>query len=213
MDFGSFVFGNPSGGIDEHGRTLSDAVFQRWKSIRTAQQAERRETVRHWWIYFILYALVGVFGLSPFAGTDIASLSPAEAVWLEESDGYVHIETDSEETGIGKTLLEALENMKQTASGVVFLDTADYVIVKQGSEALLSQAADVLRPSCSVCVADSMPDLAEAAEYLGVHEPAVKLKNIATAELPYLTECEGRMTLIEKEYTDTAADGMADRRN
>ena len=169
--------------------------------------------MRRWWIYVALYALVGVFGLSPFAGTDIAKLSPVEAVWLEGNDDYVHIETDSKDVGVGKTILEALDNMKLTASGMVFLDTADYVIVKRGSETLLSQVTDILRPSCGVCVADSMPDLAEVAEYLGVHEPTAKLKNVANAELPYLIEREGRMVLVEKESSDTTADGMVDRRN
>lgn len=153
--------------------------------------------MRRWWIYIILYALVGVFGLSPFSGTDIAKLSPVEAVWLEERDGYVRIETDSKEVGVGKTLSEALDNMKLTASGTVFLDTADYVIVKRGSEDLLLQVTDILRPSCSVCIADAMPDMEKAAEYLGVHEPTVKLKDISAAELPYLTEREGRMVLLE----------------
>ena len=168
------------------------------------------KALRRWWIYIILYVFVGVFGLSPFAGTDIAKLSPVEAVWLEHTDGYIRIATDSQEFGLGRTLAEALENMKQTASGTVFLDTANYVIVRRGSEALLEQASDVLRPSCSVCVAEVMPDLAEATEYLSAHKPSVNLKHVVNIDLPYLTEWNGRMILVEKGNTDAAADRMAD---
>ena len=50
--------------------------------------------MRHWYIYIILYAVIGVFGLSPFRGNDIAKLSPVEAVWLEVEQGSVRIETD-----------------------------------------------------------------------------------------------------------------------
>lgn len=169
--------------------------------------------MRHWWIYIILYAAVGVFGLSPFAGTDIAKLSPVEVVWLEQGAGYVRIETDGKDAGVGKSLPEALEHLKQTAMGTVFLDTAEHVIVKRGSESLLTEASDILRTSCSVCVAETMPDLMQAAAFLSVHEPTVKLKDIGDKELPFLAIQKGGLILIEQENTDTPADGMADRSN
>ena len=169
--------------------------------------------MRHWYIYIILYAVVGVFGLSPFCGNDIATLSPVEAVWLEEQQGSVYIETDGGDFGIGASVAAALENMKCSASSTVFLDTADFVIVKQGSEALLSELRDILRPSCGICVADAMPDLVQAAGFLGVHEPSVKMKNIErdAGKLPILQQEKGRLMLIEQDNIDSTADCMADR--
>lgn len=169
--------------------------------------------MRRWWIYIILYVFVGAFGWSPFVGTDIAKLVPVEVVWLERTDGRVCIETDCGDIGIGKTLSEALGDLHQTAAGTVFLDTAEYVIVKRGSQELLLQISEVLRPSCSVCVADSMPDLVKAAGYLGVHEPTAKMKDVNRSELPYLIERDGRLLLVENENADRTADSVADRRN
>lgn len=167
--------------------------------------------MRHWWLYIILYGIVGVFGLSPFHGTDIATLSPVEAVWLEEAGALVRIQTDGGDIGIGRTLRDALQNMKDTAPGTVFLDTADYLIVKSGSEHLIGQMRDVLRASCCVCVCKSMPDLEDAAAFLSAHEPSLKLKS-TTAEatkFPLLDQKRGRLILIENEDSNFAADSVA----
>lgn len=170
--------------------------------------------MRHWYIYIVLYAIVGIFGLSPFRGSDIATLSPVEAVWLEAEQGSVRLETDGGDVGVGNSVQAALENMKQTAPSTVFLDTADYLIVKKGSEGLIEQLREILRPSCSLCAAEKMPDLKQAAAFLAVHEPSLKIKNsfAGVGELPLLQEQKGRLILIEKEDTDIPADSMADRR-
>lgn len=169
--------------------------------------------MRHWYIYIILYAIVGVFGLSPFRGNDIATLSPVEAVWLEAEHGNVRIETDGGDIGVGETVLAALDNMKETASATVFLDTADFLIVKTGSEALIEQLREILRPSCSLCVAETMPDLKQTAAFLSMHEPSFKMKNsyAGVGELPLLQEQKGRLILIEKDDTDHAVNSVADR--
>lgn len=169
--------------------------------------------MRRWYIYIVLYAIVGVFGLSPFRGNDIATLSPVEVVWVEGQPGSIRMETDSGEVGIGATVEDALDGMKATAATKVFLDTADYIIVKKGCEDILSELTDILRPSCAVCVAERMPDLEKAAEFLTVHEPSVKMKTLCKSELlPALQEEKGRMVLIEEGDTDSAADCLADRR-
>lgn len=154
--------------------------------------------MKRWWIYIVLYLVVGLFGFSPFQATDIATLCPVELVWLERDNGLVRIETDGENVGIGATAAEALENMKATASGMIFLDTADYLIVKAGDEALVSQMSEILRPSCSLCTAQSKPDLKETVDFLGIHEPTLKLKDIDTKQqqMQLLRETEGRLELI-----------------
>lgn len=166
--------------------------------------------MRYWAVYIVLYAIVGMFGLSPFRGSDLATLSPVEAVWMETVGGEVHVETDGGEVGVGATVQCALDNLKETAAATVFLDTADFLIVKTGNEMLISQLSDVLRPSCSVCVADRRPDLKQAAAFLAVHEPFVKMKTFCTvSDLPTLREEKGRLILIGKGNTGFSVDCVA----
>lgn len=155
--------------------------------------------MKRWWVYIVMYLIVGVLGLSPFEATDVATLSPVEVIWLEQQGNLVRIETDGKDIGIGKSVLEALENMKRTAPGTVFLDTADYLIVRKGNEKLISQMKSALRPSCSVCIAQEKPDLLNAAKFLSIHEPSIKLKDIRMEEypMPQLDQTEGRLELIE----------------
>ena len=166
--------------------------------------------MKRWWIYIILYMAVGILDLPAFQDTDIAMLSPVQVVWAEITQGSVCLVTDGDDVGTGATVIEALEDMKATAAGTVFLDTADYLIVKGGSEELLEQVAGVLRPSCKVCVADAMPKLKAAAEYLSVHEPSVKLKDYKEKRLPFLLERAGRLVLVERENINAADDGVVD---
>ena len=156
--------------------------------------------MKRWYLYIILYALAGVFGLSPFRGNDLAVLSPVEVVWLEAEQGVVRIETDNGDVGVGDTVKAALENMKATASAEIFLDTADYLIVKQGSEALIEQMRESIRPSCSLCAAQKIPDMKKVAAFLSVHEPSVKMKNgfKGVESLPVLQERKGRLILVEQ---------------
>lgn len=142
------------------------------------------------WIMYIV--LLGMLGVSD--GMDISKLSPVETVWIAEQNGQILIQTDSGDFGVGDGLVSALENLNATASGVVFLETADYLIIEKGSEAQLVQAASVFRPSCMLCVAGKMPDLEAVTTFLRIHEPTVTLRqwNREQNPLPQLEEQDGR---------------------
>lgn len=150
--------------------------------------------MKRWIIYIVLFVGVAIFGTIPFRGTDIAKLAPVEVVWLSRNGGQVHLKTDTGDMGEGKSIQAALADMKAAASGSVFLETADYLIVEVGREALLEQVYDVLRPSCMVCMAEEMPDMKAVAEYLSAHEPELSLRQyrVEKGKLPQLTEKEGR---------------------
>ena len=106
----------------------------------------------------------------------------------------MRLETDTGHSGIGKSVFEALENLKATASGNVFLDTADYLMVEKGREELLEEIYTVLRPSCMVCTAEKMPDMKSIGEFLSAHEPDVTLRKwkVERISLLVLQETEGR---------------------
>ena len=149
--------------------------------------------MKRWRIYLVLLVGATLLHIFPFQGTDVAKLLPVQAVWLAWEKGEVCLKTDTGNSGQGNTVQAALEDMKKTASGTIFLDTADYLIVKKGSEALLVQIYDILRPSCMVCAATELPDLEEVTAYLDVHEPSVTLRQCENGDsrLPILIEAEG----------------------
>ena len=156
--------------------------------------------MKRWTLYIIVYALAALLGGNLFRGTDVAKLSPVEAVWVSAKAGRVQIETDMGDVGVGSNATKALENMKATAQGQIFLETADYLIVEQGNESLITQMQKILRPTCSVCVAAEKPDLRQAAVFLNAHEPEVTMKLLKSKDeiLPVLENKGGRLELVEK---------------
>ena len=149
--------------------------------------------------YIAVAAIVALLCVTPFQSADISKLAPVEVVWLAEEDGQILLVTDTEDMGRGADVMEALSDMKATATGTIFLDTADYLIVEVGAEKFLDQAADVLRPSCMLCRADQMPDLKETAAFFSVHKWGVTLlqwQNNRT-ELPLFIEKERRFAWNE----------------
>lgn len=151
--------------------------------------------MKRWLVYLAVLVLCGT---SANRGTDIGELAPVEAVWLTEKAGQVYLETDTGDMGRGDDVQRALRDMKVTAPGTIFLETADYLIVEKGREDLLVQLVDILRPSCKVCVMRSMPDLEKAVAFLAVHEPQVTLRQyqVENCALPMLREQEGRFELV-----------------
>jgi hypothetical protein len=154
--------------------------------------------MRFRWSYIILYSIAGVIALLPFRGTDVAVLSPAEAVWASVEAGIVCLKTDGGDLGMGATVAEALENMKQTASGTVFLDTADYLLISESCTALLPALMTYLRPSCVVCLEDGSSDMEQVGAFLEYHKPELTLVRYKAGEkdLPRLRTRDGRMELV-----------------
>lgn len=155
--------------------------------------------MKRWLRYLIVIAFVVMYGASPFRGTDISALLPVEAVWVGMEGNMVRLETDTGQHGVGINVSKALEDLKSTAPGNVFLDTADYLIVQTGKEELLREIYPVLRPSCMVCAADTVADMEKAVEFLTAHEPMVTLRqwNVNQMQLQVLQEKEGRLKWCE----------------
>lgn len=147
--------------------------------------------MKRWLLYG---AAIALLGLSPLQGVDLGKLIPVETVWLSEQNGQVYILTDAGDEGVGTDVQTALNNLQDTASGIVFLETADYVIVETGGEELLEQLHSVLRPSSMICTADKQPELEEATEFLGAHEPHLTLRQwrVERSALPQLQGEKGR---------------------
>lgn len=132
-------------------------------------------------------------------GTDIAKLEPARVLLAEQVTDGVIISTDLGHSGFGPDLESTVRDMEATASGQVFLDTAEFLLISPGAAKWLPELARRLRSSCQVCIVDGTADLFAAAEYLQTHEPECRLGDWRKGEvvLPTLYFIEERMYLAK----------------
>lgn len=114
--------------------------------------------------------------LVPIEGTDVGELQPVGVIQLYKEEDTVVIVTDTGDSGRGKTVEAAFENLEETTAGIIFLDTADYLLLSEGATVEAMELEGYLKPSVRVCMAEKEIDPAQAAEYLAVHRPAVRLK-------------------------------------
>ena len=132
-------------------------------------------------------------------GTDVAKLEPAQILAVEESGGGLSVRTDMGHSGWGTDLESAIADMKMTASGQVFLDTAEYLLVSPGAMKWMPELSELLRSSCQVCLAGEVEELTAVAEFLSGHEPGYTLGDWrkGTVGIPVLYLLKERMYLAE----------------
>ena len=157
--------------------------------------------MKRWLCFTAAVALVAVFGLTPFSGSDVATLQPVELIWVGVSEDGLVVRTDTGDLGSGNTAEQAFANLKQTTPGEVFLDTVDYLLLQPSALEFLPALTDILRPACNVCLVEQEVDLEKAARFLRVQSVEFTLQNYRTGEdnIPYLKADEERLKLVSKE--------------
>ena len=152
--------------------------------------------MKRWWMLIGLTALISV--LSPFRGTDIGKLRPVQWVYLSRQENVVRLETDTGDWGEGEAILSALEDLRRSAPGNLFLETADYVLVSRDALRDLPGLKNVLRSGVEVCLAEGKPDENTAA-YLRAHNPGLTLREFFSGDeaLPVLVMEEGRCEIVD----------------
>ena len=136
-------------------------------------------------IYIILIALVFI---APVRRVDVGTLEPVEIIAVSKESGLTLVRTDTDDVGIGKSIEQALEDLKQTATGVVYLDTAEFLLLAKGCEAEGQQLKKWLADSVRVCATQGELDLKAAVKYLRAHGMFPKLSQWKLNEkLPVLT--------------------------
>ena len=98
--------------------------------------------------------------------------------------------------GAGETLEDALRDLRDSAPGEVLLDTVENLILTENSRYLLPNLRRLLRPNVRVCTAEWELDAEAAWQYLRVHEPNNKLRDVTDeTRLQALTWKEERFHL------------------
>lgn len=154
--------------------------------------------MRKWIFCALVLAAIPVLSFGGFGGEDVGKLHPVQVVEVRADNNEVQLLTDSNDLGVGKDVSQAINNMNETSHSKVFLDTADYLLVKPGAEIWLPRLYQYLRPSCNVCYVTAEVDLKQVGQYLQLHEPKLTLIQYQAGErrLPYLISDEGRMKLV-----------------
>ncbi len=134
---------------------------------------------------------------APVEGADIARLHPVEVVVIYQEENQVVIATDTGDVGEGDSGISALENLKATTSGTIYLDTAEYLLITEGAEDVAQELRHSLKKSVQVCMADREVDPVAAAQFLPAHITLPKLRTWNPEnKLPYLKVLEKRLILL-----------------
>ena len=120
-------------------------------------------------------------------------LIPVEVVGLVEEDGRVLIRTDTGDHGSGRTMEEAVKDLKARAPGTIYLETADYLILWGDPDP--EQLLRYLRPSAEICLGTADPK--QAAAFMQAHRPEHTIHELRAGnrEIPELREEEGGFCL------------------
>lgn len=127
-------------------------------------------------LFFALaLVLLGLTGYMPFGGTDVGKLHPVEALFVGVSEDTINIITDTGVTGTGSTLEEAIADLHMRATGKVFLETANYLLLSPQVQLDAAAFWDFLRPACQIYRCSSAEGLHNVAKYLESHPSQITL--------------------------------------
>ena len=131
---------------------------------------------------FLYIFILSLLFFAPVQRVDVSKLLPIEAVAVYQSEEGVVLETDTKHRGVGATVTEALENLKNNTPAVVYLDTAEFLLISEESIPHIEQLGAYLKPAVKVAVCDAKGVVKETAKYLEVHGDLPRLDEWSLAE-------------------------------
>jgi len=126
----------------------------------------------------ILYAaiLIALF-FAPVKQVDVGKLLPIRAVAVYTYEERVILETDSGNIGSGATAEMALTDLKKNTPAVVFLDTAEYLLVAPKAEQYGEEILGSFKPAVKVHICNAQGRVDQVAKYLDVHGETTEIHN------------------------------------
>ena len=126
----------------------------------------------------ILYVVILVLlFLAPVQRLDVAKLLPINAVAVYREGENVVLETDAGYLGRGGSVLTALSNLKETVPWVIYLDTAEYLLLEEDAISWVEELRQVFKPSVKVCICQAAGKVEETVKYLEIHSNLPKLSH------------------------------------
>ncbi len=125
----------------------------------------------------VLYVVIlAALFFVPLQRVEIANLEPIQAVWMYRENGNIVLETDTEDEGSGVTVTDALADMKNNSSGIVYLDTAQYLFVSETAKEEIYAIQPYLKKSVRLCIWNGQGDLENAVKYADSHKIGLKIR-------------------------------------
>ena len=148
------------------------------------------------WIYGLLMAMTLA---APAKRNDLGKLHPVELIKAHRENGDVVLETDTGAKGKGKDIASAIQNLKDTTAGIVFLDTADYLLIGKEEDDLIMELKGYLKRKTRVCYAPQTVDPEETTGFVTVHTPKMEIGRWKMGDkVGKLEYYDGRLCLNEK---------------
>lgn len=124
----------------------------------------------------ILYCLIlGAMLAIPVERLDVGKLEPVQAVWMHKEADRIVLETDTEDQGIGRSVDEALADLEKRCLGIIYLDTAQYLLVSEDAVDQIEHLRRHLKGSVKVCLWKGRGQVKDGAKYMAAHESGCKL--------------------------------------
>lgn len=112
---------------------------------------------------------------APVKRLDVAKLQPVETVAVYYSGNAVVLETDTGDVGQGSTAAKALQDLKESACSVIYLDTAEYLLIGQNAQNAAAELRPFLKDSVKVGSYHG-GDIMKETAYWEIHGDLPKLK-------------------------------------
>lgn len=134
----------------------------------------------------IYCAILALLYLVPVNGQNVADMEPIQAVWLTYAEDQLQLITDTGDIGSGATVAEALADMKDKSLGIVYLETAQYLLVSEKAQNVIMQIKPYLKGKVKVCLWEGNR-VEDAAKYMQAHRIGIQLRKWeANVKLPKL---------------------------
>ena len=148
----------------------------------------------------ILYiGILAALFFVPVEQMEVGKLIPVQVVSIYKEDANYVIETDTENKGLGSTAQAALQNLKDTADGTIYLDTAQYLLITQDTRDAVEILRKHLKPSVEMSAMETPVKVKEVAQFLESHGRLPKLKQWKMhKELPVLSIFEDSYIFLKK---------------
>lgn len=105
----------------------------------------------------------------PVERADVGRLRPVEVIEIVIDGEKVILQTDTNDYGEGSDAVSALQDMKSKSTGIIYLDTATFLLVGQEAQYEAERLRDYLKEKTELCQTIETVDLQIAAAYLSMH--------------------------------------------
>lgn len=129
-------------------------------------------------------ALFWALSALPFHSEDAAKLLPVKTVIVTRSGAAYTVDVGAGVRAVGRTLTEALERLREEVTGVIFLPTAEQVVITEPAEDVIEAVTEesAFRPAAGIYrTPDPEPDAEAIGAYLASHPSNTTILDLRAA--------------------------------